>query len=82
MLDKPEFDCNNLGSFYDCGCADGEESETGSDNKDPHSTTARTDAQTGSSEHDHLVVEISKEAWVPLWVPSNDLLVFAADKWG
>lgn len=62
MLDKPEFDCNNLGSFYDCGCADGEKSETGFESKDAHSATARTDVPAGSAEHDHLVVEISKEA--------------------
>ncbi|KAA8642079.1 hypothetical protein EYZ11_005624 [Aspergillus tanneri] len=22
MLEKPEFDCNKIGDFYDCGCAD------------------------------------------------------------
>lgn len=21
-LEKPQFDCNNLGDFYDCGCGD------------------------------------------------------------
>ncbi|KAJ5651490.1 FAD-linked sulfhydryl oxidase ERV2 [Penicillium longicatenatum] len=62
MLDKPEFDCNNLGSFYDCGCADGEESEAGSESQDAHSDMTRSDAQAGGSDHDHLVVEISKEA--------------------
>ncbi|KAG2412533.1 FAD-linked sulfhydryl oxidase ERV2 [Aspergillus terreus] len=25
MLKKPEFDCNNIGDFYDCGCAHDEE---------------------------------------------------------
>ncbi|KAF9883988.1 hypothetical protein FE257_002429 [Aspergillus nanangensis] len=24
MLEKPEFDCNKIGDFYDCGCADDE----------------------------------------------------------
>lgn len=24
MLRKPEFDCNNIGDFYDCGCAEDE----------------------------------------------------------
>ncbi|KAJ5092028.1 hypothetical protein NUU61_006898 [Penicillium alfredii] len=28
MLDKPEFDCANLGDFYDCGCADKEEGDS------------------------------------------------------
>ncbi|PYI35666.1 FAD dependent sulfhydryl oxidase Erv2 [Aspergillus indologenus CBS 114.80] len=27
MLEKPEFDCNNIGDFYDCGCAKDEEDE-------------------------------------------------------
>ncbi|KAJ5645857.1 FAD-linked sulfhydryl oxidase ERV2 [Penicillium lividum] len=62
MLEKPEFDCNNLGAFYDCGCADGEDGENGSESKDERSTTTRTDAQAGGSDHDHLLVEISKEA--------------------
>lgn len=25
MLDKPLFDCNNIGEFYDCGCAEEEQ---------------------------------------------------------
>ncbi len=29
-LEKPEFDCNNIGDFYDCGCAeDGKKKEEG-----------------------------------------------------
>lgn len=29
-LQKPEFDCNNIGDFYDCGCAeDGKKKEDG-----------------------------------------------------
>ncbi|KAJ5923806.1 FAD-linked sulfhydryl oxidase ERV2 [Penicillium verhagenii] len=65
MLGKPEFDCNNLGSFYDCGCADGEEdSEKDSESNNDHATT-RNDGQADDSDHDHLVVEISKEALVP-----------------
>lgn len=27
MLQKPEFDCNKIGDFYDCGCADDEKSD-------------------------------------------------------
>ena len=68
MLEKPEFDCNNLGSFYDCGCAEGEDGE-GGETQDKYKTpaTARADAQDGGSDlHDHLVVEISKEASVSL----------------
>lgn len=68
MLEKPEFDCNNLGEFYDCGCS-GDEEEQGdggeSKNKDGHSAATRGDApQSHSDLHDHLAVEISKEASV------------------
>jgi len=28
-LKKPMFDCSNIGDFYDCGCAEGEEGEDG-----------------------------------------------------
>ncbi|KAI9042301.1 flavin-linked sulfhydryl oxidase ERV2 [Aspergillus affinis] len=27
MLKKPEFDCNKIGDFYDCGCADDEKAD-------------------------------------------------------
>jgi hypothetical protein len=61
MLEKPEFDCNNLGAFYDCGCAE-EEGETGNDPSDSsHSSATRADAKSDSA-HEHLAVEISKEA--------------------
>ena len=26
-LNKPEFDCNNIGDFYDCGCAEDEKKQ-------------------------------------------------------
>lgn len=68
MLEKPEFDCNDLGSFYDCGCAEDENEEGGegsSESKDGHSAATRADAQgSGSGAHDHLAVEISKEELV------------------
>jgi hypothetical protein len=31
MLKKPEFDCNNIGDFYDCGCAEDEKAAGGKD---------------------------------------------------
>ena len=31
-LEKEEFDCSNIGDFYDCGCAD-EEGEKGAKGK-------------------------------------------------
>jgi FAD-linked sulfhydryl oxidase len=66
MLDKPEFDCNNLGSFYDCGCADDEAS--GEDkSKDGRSATRADTPQDGDDRNDNLAVEISKEASVPLF---------------
>lgn len=71
MLEKPEFDCNNLGEFYDCGCSDDEEGDgkgsSESKSKDGHSATTRGDASHSESQtdaHDHLAVEISKEASV------------------
>ena len=53
MLDKPEFDCANLGDFYDCGC-NGDEEEAG---KKP---APQSDAE--GTDHDGPAVEISKEA--------------------
>jgi len=32
-LDKPLFDCSNIGDFYDCGCADGDEKGKKKDKK-------------------------------------------------
>lgn len=55
MLEKPEFDCTNLGAFYDCGCAEDEKAE-GDAGQAATSTNAKHD-----SAHDQLAVEISKE---------------------
>lgn len=60
MLEKPEFDCNNLGKFYDCGCAEDEEEEGEVASETSHSASSRTDGK-GDPAHDHLAVEISKE---------------------
>ncbi|KAJ5121243.1 uncharacterized protein N7515_009204 [Penicillium bovifimosum] len=57
MLDKPEFDCANLGDFYDCGCKEDEggKGEEGS-------AASRSDAaKEGTRQHDGPAVEISKE---------------------
>ncbi|KKY15043.1 putative fad dependent sulfhydryl oxidase erv2 [Phaeomoniella chlamydospora] len=48
---KPLFDCNNIGDFYDCGCADDEETKAPSDKA----------AKVGKKEES---VEISKEGSV------------------
>jgi hypothetical protein len=65
MLEKPEFDCTNLGSFYDCGCAEDENAEKGgedSKSKEGHSAASRGDGKQDPVDlHDHLAVEISKE---------------------
>lgn len=68
MLEKPEFDCTNLGAFYDCGCAEDEKAENkGGEEEDKsnegHSAAAsRGDGKPNSADlHDHLAVEISKE---------------------
>ena len=52
MLDKPEFDCANLGDFYDCGCNEDEE-------KGKEGSASRSNADSG---RDGPAVEISKEA--------------------
>ena len=69
MLEKPEFDCTNLGAFYDCGCAEdeGANKHDGSEhdkNKEAgDSATSRSDGKQDLADaHDHLAVEISKEA--------------------
>lgn len=56
MLDKPEFDCTKLGEFYDCGCADDEETDGGEDKG----------AHAAASDDHGLSVEISREASVLL----------------
>ncbi|KAJ6120453.1 hypothetical protein N7523_004733 [Penicillium sp. IBT 18751x] len=61
MLDKPEFDCNDLGSFYDCGCA-GDEESGDEKTKDGRSASRADTPQNAADLHDHLAVEISKEA--------------------
>ncbi|KAJ5179026.1 hypothetical protein N7492_002236 [Penicillium capsulatum] len=57
MLDKPEFDCTNLGSFYDCGCA-----EEPGEGKDSDSAKKQDSGKSSSEAHDSMAVEISKEA--------------------
>lgn len=55
MLDKPEFDCANLGDFYDCGCS-GEEEEGGG------KKGSASQSEGEGADHDGPAVEISKEA--------------------
>lgn len=60
MLDKPEFDCTNLGEFYDCGC--GEDEEEGKVKGQEGTTASRSDAgKVTTGQHDGPAVEISKE---------------------
>ncbi|OJZ80697.1 hypothetical protein ASPFODRAFT_38106 [Aspergillus luchuensis CBS 106.47] len=62
MLEKPIFDCNNIGDFYDCGCAEDEEGEGGETMKDKKSQSAARD----EVDTDDAVspVEISREPLV------------------
>ncbi|GLA27669.1 hypothetical protein ACMYSQ_003157 [Aspergillus niger] len=59
MLEKPIFDCNNIGDFYDCGCAEDEEGEGAETLKDKKSQGAARD-EVDSVEAISLV-EISRE---------------------
>lgn len=65
MLEKPEFDCNDLGAFYDCGCAEDEEEGKKEPNDQgegkPPAENRAGGQDHGSDSHDHLAVEISKE---------------------
>ncbi|KAL2858757.1 FAD dependent sulfhydryl oxidase Erv2 [Aspergillus pseudodeflectus] len=57
MLHKPEFDCNKLGDFYDCGCGD-EQKEGENETAEIGEKTARED--NGNSDT-ISPVEISRE---------------------
>ncbi|BCR95148.1 flavin-linked sulfhydryl oxidase ERV2 [Aspergillus luchuensis] len=59
MLEKPIFDCNNIGDFYDCGCAEDEEGEGGETLKDKKSQSAARDEV--DSDDAVSPVEISRE---------------------
>lgn len=56
MLNKPEFDCNNIGDFYDCGCEEEEAPETGKGSK-----SQSKDQRGGHDGDTSPPVEISKE---------------------
>ncbi|EKV10976.1 FAD dependent sulfhydryl oxidase Erv2, putative [Penicillium digitatum PHI26] len=58
MLDKPEFDCTNLGEFYDCGCG-GDEKE--GEPKEVSAASRPDTGKEGTGQHDGPAVEISKE---------------------
>jgi len=58
MLEKPVFDCNDLGDFYDCGCAD--DKTTGDTNQSKPGKKA--DGKVLESENLKLPVEITKES--------------------
>jgi hypothetical protein len=57
MLHKPEFDCNKLGDFYDCGCGD-EQKEGENETAEIGEKTAREDNGTSDT---ISPVEISRE---------------------
>jgi FAD-linked sulfhydryl oxidase len=57
MLEKPVFDCNDMGDFYDCGCKDDEKNGQSGQSK------AEKTADAAVHESDDLTgsVEITKE---------------------
>lgn len=59
MLDKPLFDCNDIGEFYDCGCEDHETTEA--DEGEGGSENQPKDQRTGDEDNTSPPVEISKE---------------------
>lgn len=67
MLDKPLFDCDNLGDFYDCGCGDDETLEA--DEGHPRRKSQWTDQREVNTSPP---VEISKEPSVfPCHLPTK-----------
>lgn len=60
MLKKPMFDCNNIGDFYDCGCAEDDKKKKGAGTGDGESTSFDEES-TVETEHTVPEVEISKE---------------------
>lgn len=62
MLDKPQFDCNDLGDFYDCGCEEHEASDTGEE--EPRSKSQAANQREGHDGNTSPPVEISREASV------------------
>ena len=58
MLEKAVFDCNDLGDFYDCGCADDKTTGDTTQSK----TGKKADGKVLESESLKLPVEITKES--------------------
>lgn len=65
MLDKPLFDCNDIGDFYDCGCEEGETLEA---DEAGARTESQKDQRTGHEGNTSPPVEISKEPSVLSWL--------------
>lgn len=61
MLEKPEFDCNNIGDFYDCGCTKDEEDEDEDLTTNKDLPSARREAD---SDDALPLVEINREPFV------------------
>lgn len=59
MLHKPQFDCNKIGDFYDCGCEGEPDGETeDSDLKDGNKSTGYVNKV---AKDENFPVEIAKE---------------------
>jgi FAD-linked sulfhydryl oxidase len=62
MLNKPTFDCNKLGDFYDCGCADDEEEGNPTENSGKGDKVVEGKKQVDAGATDASpTVEITKE---------------------
>ncbi|KAM3414667.1 FAD-linked sulfhydryl oxidase ERV2 [Cercospora zeina] len=70
-LHKEEFDCNNIGDFYDCGCAKDEEDEK----KEKEAAAKTTEIQSGSTEKPEMST-LNKEKYAVNGRDFNEDLVF------
>ncbi|KKK14574.1 hypothetical protein ARAM_006315 [Aspergillus rambellii] len=76
MLNKPLFDCNKLGDFYDCGCADDDAEESSDRGNDGPNAKSKATAHESTAEDEVkiLPIEISREPsshsrWIKnIWV--------------
>lgn len=62
MLHKSVFDCNRIGDFYDCGCAD--DDDDAKKDLDTKKESKSTDHKSDVDDDESPPVEISKEPYV------------------
>lgn len=71
MLEKPQFDCNDIGDFYDCGCEEHEGEGSEIEKGEPRSKSQSTDSSEGHEGNTSPPVEISKEPSVSFHLSSR-----------